>query len=681
MPYSISDGVVMSAGRVFAIADPAGNFRPGSVDGLYAEDTRFLSRYVLTIEGREMRPLEARVVGQGIATYYCIATAGAMDDPRSITVVRDRWLGATMEDHISLVNHSPEPQQCRVVLELGADFADIFEVRRWKTRRTGELRTGQWSGDELYIEYERTGYRRATRLRFDPAPVVGNGTISVPVELPPHGTRSLTVVVAPESGSERKSSASRIDNTLGAAAGARATRTAAAAHVRRLGTTDDPLISVPRLESLHVSLRNAYDRALADLRMLQIEAKPGCKVLAAGMPWFMALFGRDGIISALQVKLLTPRLMVNMLETLAHYQAKAVDEYREAQPGKIPHEVRTGELSHFGEVPHSCYYGSVDATPLFLVLLHQAYLWTADLDMVRRLFPAAEAALEWIDRYGDMDGDGFVEYPGRRDAVLCNQCWKDSEDSISFADGRLAEGPIAAVEVQGYVYAAKRGMAELCRLLGKEDRAAQLEQEAERLQRNFDQAFWLEDEGYYALALDGRKQRVDSVASNPGHCLWSGIVPRHRAAAVAERLMAEDLFSGWGVRTLATGMARFHPLSYHNGSVWPHDNSLIAAGLSRYGFNDKAQEIAGGLLEAAAAIPEHRLPELFAGYPRRTASYPVPYPLANAPQAWAAGAVIHCLETLLQLRTDGDLLVSDMPLTSRSISLKGVEFRGARWEF
>jgi glycogen debranching enzyme len=671
----------MSAGRVFAIADPAGNFRPGTVDGLYAEDTRFLSRYVLSLEGREMRPLEARSVDQGIATYYCIATTGAMDDPRSVTVVRDRWLAAVMEDHITLVNHAAEPQHCRVILELGTDFADVFEVRRWKTRRSGELRAGNWTGSELCIEYERTGYRRATRLRFDPAPEITDGSISVPLELPPRGTRSLTIVVVPEAGAERKSSASSFHNTLGAASGARATRKAAAAHVRRPGSPDDPLIAVPRLESLHVSLRNTYDRALADLRMLEIEAKPGCKVLAAGMPWFMALFGRDGIISALQVKLLTPRLMVNMLETLARYQARAVDAYREAQPGKIPHEVRTGELSHFGEVPHSCYYGSVDATPLFLILLHQAYLWTADLDMVRRLLPAAEAALAWIDGYGDMDGDGFVEYPGHTDAALRNQCWKDSEDSISFADGRLARGPIAAVEVQGYVYAAKRGMAEIFRRLDQQDRAAQLDREAERLQRDFDQAFWLEDEGYYALALDGRKQRVDAVSSNPGHCLWSGIVPEHRAAAVAGRLMAEDLFSGWGVRTLATGMARYHPLSYHNGSVWPHDNSLIAEGLSRYGFNDAAQEIAGGLLDAAAAIPEQRLPELFAGYPRRTASYPVPYPLANAPQAWAAGAVIHCLETLLQLRTDGDLLVSDMPLTSRPISLKGVEFRGARWEF
>jgi glycogen debranching enzyme len=400
------------------------------------------------------------------------------------------------------------------------------------------------------------------------------------------------------------------------------------------------------------SLRRVYTQALADLQMLRVKHSSGHDILAAGLPWFMALFGRDSIISAIQTRSLDPTLMVNTLQVLAGFQAKDIDAFHEAQPGKILHEVRMGELSVLNEMPHSCYYGSVDATPLFLRLLWEAYEASHDLQLVQQMLPIAENALEWIDKYGDMDGDGFVEYdpaPSNRHG-LKNQGWKDSNDSISYMDGRLAEGPIALVEVQGYVYDAKRRMAELYRILGNSQRALKLTQEAEKLRNHFEEAYWMPDYNFYAVALDGNKRQVDTITSNPGHCLWSNIVSPNRVSMVVERLMAPDMFSGWGVRTLSTEMVRYNPLAYHNGSIWPHDNSIIAVGMKSYGFNIEAKKIAMGIFDAALSFPKYRPPELFAGYPRRENSVPIAYPAANAPQAWASGAIIYLTDNVLGMR-------------------------------
>lgn len=449
----------------------------------------------------------------------------------------------------------------------------------------------------------------------------------------------------------------------------------------------EPLEDAPELETDHPGLKLAYDRAIADLRSLEMPQPDGQYALAAGLPWFMTLFGRDSVISALQTKLLGPRLMAGTLHSLARLQARDIDDAADAEPGKIPHEVREGEQTVLEFVRPQLYYGSVDSTPLFLILLAEAYRWTGDLELVRALLPAGQAALEWIDRHGDSDGDGFVEYKRRTPEGLANQCWKDSGDSMSFADGRLAEPPLAVAEVQGYVYAAKMGMAEVFRALGDADRADRLNAEAAALRKQFDEAFWMPEAGYYAIALDRDKRQVDSIASNAGHCLWSGIVLPHRAGNVAARMLAPDMFSGWGVRTLSTDMTRFDPVSYHNGTVWPHDNSIIAAGLARYGFFDEANELIFSLLDAAAAFPNYRLPELFAGYPRRELSFPVSYPSANAPQAWAAGAIVQFVELLLRARPDGDRLVAggdtgtwnaDRPPIS--VQLKGVPYRGESWD-
>jgi glycogen debranching enzyme len=368
--------------------------------------------------------------------------------------------------------------------------------------------------------------------------------------------------------------------------------------------------------------------------------------------------------------------MIGTLQTLSSLQAKEHDEFREADPGKIPHEVRKGELSILEHVPHARYYGTVDATPLFISLLWETYQWTGNTKLLRKYLPTAELALEWIDRYGDMDGDGFVEYKNRNKSGLRNQGWKDSGDSISFADGRLAAGPIALSEVQGYVYEAKERMSAVYEILGDDDRARQLQSEASELRKKFNKAFWMPKRNYFALALDGSKRQVDSIASNPGHCLWSGIVDEEKASALVSGLMNPEMFSGWGIRTLSTEMTRYNPLSYHNGSVWPHDNSLIAAGMARYGFTKEAREVALAIIDAASAFPGYRLPELFAGYPRRKYSFPVPYQGANAPQAWSSGTVIYLLETLLGVVPHGDRLLHESSAKDiLSISLHGVRYR------
>jgi glycogen debranching enzyme len=423
-------------------------------------------------------------------------------------------------------------------------------------------------------------------------------------------------------------------------------------------------------------LRLAYEQAIGDLNSLEMISEAGHRLLAAGLPWFVALFGRDMLLTAYETLVLGPNLSIEVLDALAAFQSTEVDDFRDAEPGKMPHEVRTGRLARLGHVPHTRYYGTVDATIPWLIVLSETYRWTGDLSMVRRLWPAAEAALAWIDTHADRDGDGFVEYARRSEAGLDNQGWKDSWDAIRFADGRLAEGPIALVEVQGYVYDAKLRVAELVEALGDSARAASLRNGAARLKETFNSAFWLPDRSYYALALDGNKRAVDSITSNPGHALWSGIVDERRAPAVAERLLSAELFSGWGIRTMSSRMKAYSPVSYHNGSVWPHDTALIAAGLARYGYRESARQLILALLEASAGFERHRLPELFAGFERRPGDVPAAYPAANAPQAWAAGAVVFGLRTLLGIEPDGEqVTIAPLP-GAPTCRLSGVMYRG-----
>ena len=410
-------------------------------------------------------------------------------------------------------------------------------------------------------------------------------------------------------------------------------------------------------------------RSQSDVEMM-IVGNPEVNYPYAGVPWFSTVFGRDGIITAMQCLWLNPAIARGVLEFLASHQASTVHPASEAEPGKILHEMRRGEMSALGEVPFRCYYGTVDATPLFVMLADMYYVRTGDRALIERLWPNLERALEWIDTYGDCDGDGFVEYSRHSKDGLVQQGWKDSNDSVFHADGALAEGPIALCEVQGYVFAAKRGAAHLASVLGQRAQASALESQAATLGKRFDDAFWCDQISTYAMALDGQKRRCAIRTSNPGHCLYSGIASTDHAYRVAHSLLSKDLFSGWGIRTVGSGEARYNPLSYHNGSVWPHDNALIAAGLARYGFKDMAGEVLSGLLAVSTFVDLHRLPELFCGLERRTREGPTLYPVACAPQAWAAAAVFLLLQSCLglsldaekrQIRLDGPYLPETVP--------------------
>ncbi|MEO5885287.1 MAG: amylo-alpha-1,6-glucosidase, partial [Candidatus Limnocylindrales bacterium] len=442
---------------------------------------------------------------------------------------------------------------------------------------------------------------------------------------------------------------------------------AAAYRAWELGTTT--------IESDHELFNLVLRRSVSDLRLLVNDGPaPGEHYVAAGVPWFTTLFGRDALITAFQSLSVRPQLAVETLEVLAAYQATADDPWRDAEPGKILHELRTGEMARTGELPHTPYYGSVDSTPLWLVLLGATFDWTGDRALVDRLWPNALAALDWIDRYGDQDDDGFVEYQRRSERGLLNQGWKDSGDAIRDRNGRASVGPIALAEVQGYVFDAKRRMAALARMRGDAAMGERLDREATELAARFEAAFWVEDQRFYAMALDGEKRHADAIGSNAGQCLWSGIVSADRCVDVIERLLQPDMFSGWGVRTYAANQPGYNPIGYHTGTVWPHDTSLIAAGFKRYGHDDASNRLVGPMMEAAQRFTDYRLPELFCGFDKAEALVPVPYPVACSPQAWAAGSSFLFLETMLGLRAHADrgeleLLHPNLPDWLRSVKV------------
>lgn len=675
---SFSDSVVVISGAVFAVANKSGDFEPGTHEGFYAFDTRFLSRLSLTLDGRAPAPVSARTLEHGVASFYATSRRSKRLPAGAVSLVRDRIVSHGLHEDITVINHSRETRTFTLRLTFDADFADLFEVRRGPVRKVGKTAVED-HGATLILSYTRGHFVRETRITFSRQPEIRTRVASFEITLEPKTTWSTCVSilpVLPESPEEPPLSC--VGESLGPPFAQETRLVSPRAAMREEERADGPLQDVPELITDIPDLRQTYTQAVTDLRALLLTRGNGHYILAAGLPWFMALFGRDSIIAAIQSKLLGTELMVGTLHALAPLQATAVDRFREAQPGKLPHEVREGALSFLEEVPHSRYYGSVDATPLFNILLWEAFQWTGDLDLVRRFLPTAEAAIRWIDQYGDMDGDGFVEYKRHTRRGLVNQGWKDSWDSTCFADGTLAEGPIALAEVQGYVYDAKIKTAELYHAVGEHRKAEALAEAARRLKKRFNDAFWMPREEYYALALDGRKRQVDAITSNLGHCLWSGIVDQARAPKVAQRLIASDMFSGWGVRTLSSDMSRYNPLSYHNGSIWPHDNSIIAAGLARYGFDSQARQVAMAILDSAATFPDHRLPELFAGYPRRVLSFAVPYPSANAPQAWASGSVIYLLETLLGVTPAGDRLLVEASREGLPISLTGVQYRGSK---
>ena len=589
---------------------------------------------------------------------------------RTIGISRDRSIGAgALEERVRIVSHASRPSRISVELELGSDGADIFEVRGYPRPSRGTLLPVAVTPDRITFRYDGLdGIRRSTHVAFsEPA------TEITPVDASTDAVDVGAAVrlrwdLAMEPGASATvcwtvwSSDAPVPTAPGAAASS-ATATGAAAlaalfpdppqvtgdegaaayHAWERGTT--------AVDSDHDLFNLVIKRSVADLRLLINDGPgPDQRYVAAGIPWFATLFGRDAIITAIQALPFRPQLAVETLTVLAAYQATENDDWRDAEPGKILHELRGGEMARSGELPQTPYYGSVDSTPLWLILLGVTYDWTGDRGLLDRLWPNAMAALEWIDRYGDRDGDGFVEYERRSERGLLNQGWKDSSDAIRDRAGTQAVPPIALAEVQGYVYDAKRRLAELARVRGEAELAIRLDIEADALRARFDEAFWVPDQETYAIALDRDKRQADAVGSNAGQCLWTGIVADQRARAVVEGLLKPAMFSGWGIRTYASGQPGYNPIGYHTGTVWPHDTSLIAAGMKRYGFDDAANRLIGPILEAAQRFPEYRLPELFCGFDRDEGQVPVPYPVACSPQAWAAGASFLFLSTMLGLR-------------------------------
>ncbi|HEU4930007.1 MAG TPA: amylo-alpha-1,6-glucosidase, partial [Candidatus Krumholzibacteria bacterium] len=517
-----------------------------------------------------------------------------------------------------------------------ADYVDIFEVRGIKREGRGEVLPPVVEADRVQLAYRGLDQVvRRTTLHFSPPPASLTGVrAEYETSLPPHGEAIYFFTVACEP-PNRGLHVPRFDDAAAAAAEERRVLSAA----------------TPHLFTSNEQLNDWLVRSKADLDLMTTYTEHG-PYPYAGVPWYSTVFGRDGVITALSYLWADPSMARGVLEFLAANQAREVNEFQDAEPGKILHETRRGEMAALHEIPFGRYYGSVDATPLFVVLAGAYYQRTGDIKFVRSLWPHIEAALEWIEKYGDVDGDGFVEYWRRSKKGLIVQGWRDSFDAVFHADGSLADGPVALCEVQGYVYAARRAAAELAACLGHHTRAHALTRQAEELRRSFEDAFWCDDISTYALALDGSKKPCRVRASNAGHCLFSGIASPERAARVARTLLSEESFSGWGIRTVASNEIRYNPMSYHNGSVWPHDNALIAAGFARYGLLEGMHRVFTGIFDASIFVDMHRMPELYCGFPRRPGEGPTLYPVACAPQSWSAAVVFSMLQSMLGLTID-----------------------------
>jgi glycogen debranching enzyme len=646
---------------------------PGEPHGLFHRDTRHLSRWLLTVDGRELDALSTDDTKSFSARFFLVPGTGSEYTDSTISVIRHRVVGGGFFEELTVLNHGTEPARPEIEIAVAADFADLFQVKDATIDRAGKA-FAHVDGQTLVLGYERGDYRRETWIRThgDEAELAAERVVFRP-EIEPHGSWSVWIEVV-----------TALDGT---ASGHEHTRyrpgdepRPPVLSVKSLGThpTLRELLSVaPKLETDWEPLKLTYGRSIVDLAALRFYPHEGSEaaVPAAGLPWFQTLFGRDSLITSYQSLHVVPELAATTLDVLASMQGTKHDAFRDEEPGKILHELRFGELTAFEERPHSPYYGSADGTMLFLVLLDEYERFTGDRERVIRLEPNARAALDWIEKDGDRDGDGYVEYERRNtETGLENQCWKDSWNSILYADGTLAKTPRATCELQGYVYDARRRCARLAREVWRDDRlAARLEWQADDLKETFNRDFWLEDRGYYALALDGDKQPVDALTSNIGHLLWSGIVDEDRVEEVVAHLLGPRLFSGWGVRTMAEGDGGYNPIGYHQGTVWPHDNSLIAAGLRRYGYDTEAAIISFAILEAAQYFLG-RLPETFAGYERSLTEYPVEYPTACSPQAWATATPLLLLRVLLGLEAEDGAIERNPILPERitELALRGL---------
>lgn len=628
----------------FIVLDSHGDLgaSAGGQDGLFHCDTRFLSYLEIVIDGLQPLLLGSNVRDDNslltveltnpdiFADGELVLPKDTVHITRNIFVWRD-----TAYQRVTFKNYGETPVTLRATVYFGNDFADIFEVRGMRRPRRGVVNRRVSGSDTVVMTYIGLDKKaRRTTMMFDPAPTeISTNAASYKIALEADEEKAFFVTAGCDQAVDERP----VRFLTGFLAARRELRAPA-----RASTT---------VETSNVLFNEILSRSWADMSMLLTDTPDG-PYPYAGIPWFSTSFGRDGLITAMQLLWCTPTIAKGVLRRLARYQAKDYDPDSDAQPGKILHEIRGGEMAALKEVPFARYYGSVDSTPLFLILLGRYIERTGDMDTLRELWPAAEAAMQWIDGPGDPDGDGFVEYQRATEEGLANQCWKDSHDSVFHSDGQLAQGPLALCEVQGYVYEAKRRISRCAKLLGHYDRAQQLNAEAERLAIRFDETFWLPELNTYALALDGRKEPCRVRSSNVGHLLFSGIVRPDKGAIIASELLRPRFFSGWGIRTIANDEARYNPMSYHNGSIWPHDNALIALGLARYGAHDAVERVFKGLTEAAAYLELRRLPELFCGFQRAKGRGPTLYPVACSPQAWASAAPFSLLEASLGFEFD-----------------------------
>jgi glycogen debranching enzyme len=643
--------VTINQSSTFLVTREDGTIEAGGELGLFAQDTRFVSHYAFGINRAPWTLLNGGAISYSAACWYytspAIETAAGILPVRALGMMVEREIGHGVCEEITITNYNLTPVAFQFEIIIRSDFADIFDVRAhrivdrgiirsyWDDRRCTLLNT--YHHDDFHRRFLYRLHHTTTEPRFS------NGRILFDIALAPQESWHAEAEHIPIFGADVRDPVNDLEQPVGISGHMRAMQE------RWKSVTAD-------CTSGNIHFNHSYDQSIDDMGALRIydqDYSEDAWIPAAGVPWYVTIFGRDSLIASLQTMMIHHPFALGSLQRLAEHQATAMDDWRDAEPGKIPHEIRFGELAHFHKIPHTPYYGTADATPLYLITLHETYLWTGNAGLLDRYRDVAERCLEWIDRYGDLDGDGFQEYQTRSSLGYHNMAWKDAGNALVWPDGAQVALPIGTCELQGYVYDAKRRMADVYTVLGEDARAAQLRTEAETLKQRFNEVFWIEEEGTYGFALGGpEKQLVRSIASNAGHCLWSGIVPPDRAERVIARLLAPDMFSGWGIRTLSDLNPAFNPFDYQLGSVWPQDNAIIAAGMQRYGNTAGLHRIAKATLDAQSGFDRYRLPELFAGLRREQTSFPIQYLGANIPQAWAAGTIFMLLRALLGITAD-----------------------------
>jgi glycogen debranching enzyme len=643
--------ITIHQGQTVLVTEPDGQITWPSEKGLYFLDTRVISNWAIYANGEPWELLNGGPVNYDAARIFLTNRAIPTEDgtilPRTLGLTISRSIGGGLHEDLDITNNSMKPVRFQLEVAFRCDFADVFEVKSGHILRRGQITT-EWSAGRQQVRtvYSNRDFHRAVTTsvaRPSSKAVSANGRLSFDVALQPSEAWHVCLLYTLEDGAQKFHAPG---DCLGEISKTHHSETMA-----------DWLKTVAKIETRNEEFYRLFHQALEDMAALRLPIKGTSTnhmvfIPAAGLPWFVAPFGRDSLLVSLQNVLIYPEFARGALEILGSLQAKEDDPYRDAEPGKILHELRYGELAHFKLIPHTPYYGTADATPLYLITLHAAWRATGDKALLEQHLETAEGCLTWIDKYGDRDGDGFQEYQTRSPVGYENMAWKDSGDSVMYPDGSLVKGPKALCELQGYVYSAWVRMAEVFDALGKPDRARELRAKAAALFERFNEAFWDESLGFYAYALDGNKNKVLTVASNAGHCLWCGIVPPERAKRVVDRLMAPDMWTGWGIRTLSADHPAFNPYNYQTGSVWPHDNAIIAMGFKLYGFGAEAARVAHDVSVAATHFLLNQLPELYTASERNESNFPVQYIGANVPQAWAAGSVFMLTQALLGFLPD-----------------------------